>query len=89
MRVGFPSQDSPRGLMLAPPPASVGCSPGPLCVPEDPKITTCAVPLLFVSISLHYSNPSWGVNYKKLSYWGTQESGESRQVAMAMTTGFG
>lgn len=69
--------------MLAPPPARVRCSPGALCVPENPKITSLAVPLLFLSILFNYSNPSWGVNYKKLSYLGTQESWEPRQVAIA------
>lgn len=67
--------------MLAPPPAGVGCGPGALCVPENPKITFFAVPLLFLSILFNYSSPSWGVSYKKRSYSGTQESWELGQVA--------
>lgn len=61
----------------------MGCCPGALSVPENPKITVFAVQLLFLSILFNYSNQSWGVNYKKLSYLGTQESWESRQVAIA------
>lgn len=83
MRVGFPHRNLPSAVMLAPPPAWVGCRPGALCVLENPKITALAVRLLFLSILFNYSNPSWGVNYKKLSHLGTQESWETRQVAIA------
>lgn len=71
------------GLNAGSSPCKGGVHPGALCVPENPKITTLAVPLLFLSILFNYSNPSWGVNYKKLSYLGTQESREPRQVAIA------
>lgn len=81
--MGFPHKNLPEAWMLAPPSAGVGCHPGALCVPENPKITAFAGQLLFLSVVFNYSNPSWGVNYKKLSYLGTQESRESRQVAMA------